>query len=215
MLGVLNWLRFGLVNRHYSGRKARKYESSRSKSERWKFESNSLEQMFKNVITSVDPYEVIDIPVGTNRFSTLFNSMPLIQKVHGVDLSEDMLEIARKKECHSYVFHKWDIVRSPLDFRAYVSVCFRLLNLFAIGDVRRILQNIAKSTDRFIVLSIRLVETDPGEGKILENKIHLHQRNEFLEAVRNVDKPIHQMCIEDHKPGTYYVFCLEREDNFA
>lgn len=205
----------GIVSRYYSGGKAEGYEAARSGSARWEFERESLESIFRDSISGVDRYEVIDVPIGTNRFFEFFNSLACVSAVHGVDLSDDMLAIARTKECHSYEFHKWDIVRSPLQFRAHVSVCFRFLNLFAFADLVRIIGNIAESTDRFIVLSVRLVETEK-EGKIIENKVYLHQRNMFLDVVGQAGfKVVCEMSMTDNKPGTYYVLCLEREAEHA
>lgn len=216
MLRIVQILKSELIAKYYSGRKAREYEATRAKTTKWPFENDALESMFTQFCALTDNIHVIDLPVGTNRFHKFFNRLPNVSKVHAVDLSADMLSVAKSKECTNYVFHEWDIVAAPLGFSANVVVCFRFLNLFDFDHVRAIVRNLSKSADRFIVLSIRLIDSAFAGDTIVDEKIHLHREGDFLSLVREVGFEIlGQRHMSDGKAGLYYVFCLGRANSFA
>lgn len=80
------------TSKKYRGRKAATYESIRKKQERWDIENKAVEQF----LTQLQPRSVLDVPVGTGRFFKLYKKLK-VERVAGVDVSDEMLMLARKR----------------------------------------------------------------------------------------------------------------------
>jgi len=78
------------AKRHYRGDVARGYLEKRAGSEKWRLEQRAVERLLKKLPKAAT---VIDAPVGTSRFSGLYDERGL--GVFGVDVSLSMLTQAR------------------------------------------------------------------------------------------------------------------------
>lgn len=201
-----------LVARHYSGRDAKRYEDGRMQSARWQFEDSSLASLFGLIDQKAEKIQVIDLPVGTNRFHMIFDSDPRIDCVHAADLSDDMLSVARSKNSSKYIFHKHDIIKDPFPFRAHTAICFRFVNLFDITTVKQIISNLASSVDSNIIISVRLTDAAPDRDAIvIQDKIYVHQKDAFFTILNDNGFSVEQnMEFRDQKPGIYHVLLLKR-----
>ena len=76
--------------RRYSSRGAKRYESRRHGA-RWAAEARAFEYFYQKA----DPRSVLDCPVGTGRWFDVYRGNGA--RVHGIDISENMLNEAAKK----------------------------------------------------------------------------------------------------------------------
>jgi ubiquinone/menaquinone biosynthesis C-methylase UbiE len=139
----------------YRGEKASLYDARREKKEKWILESQALE----SILSALPPgLSVLDIPVGTGRFIPLYHQLGV--RATGIDSSSDMLAVARDKagqlgasiECLEGDVRKLSMPDDTFD--AVISV--RLLNLLRPDDLRPALDEMARVSRRFIILSVTL-----------------------------------------------------------
>lgn len=206
-------LRKNLIDRYYSGARANRYEEARSRSSKWQFEEKSLIGII-NKLPKSEIEKIADIPVGTNRFSDLFESCNDIKRVYGIDLSVDMLAQAMIKPGHKYLFLRHDIISSPPAVMCDTAACFRFLNLFDFKTVESILKNISEFCRSNLILSVRLVEDQGSHGKVLKGKIHLHHSAAFYQALIEAGFQMKdKLYFSDEKGGDYYVLHAVREQD--
>lgn len=77
--------------RRYTGASARSYEEKRRGTRRFKSEDAAFEELY----ALVKPARVLDFPVGTGRWLDFYQRKGA--KVTGIDLSQDMLDVAAAK----------------------------------------------------------------------------------------------------------------------
>ncbi len=90
---------------------------------------DNLIQRFRGVRKG-DTVSVLELGCGTGKHASLLNAMGY--RVHGIDLSDEMIEIAKKKECHELSFTSGD-VRHYRDDTLYDVV----ISLFHIASYQR------------------------------------------------------------------------------
>ena len=180
---------------------------------RWYFEEHCVSRMIQNTLqkdSTIDSF--MDIPIGTNRLHMLIEGHPNLTRALGVDYSDDMLTMAASKQTQKYSYEKHDIFTGPFNQKTGIVLCLRFLNLFDWPSARKAIRNLSNSTEKYIILSIRLVDDDYNGKPVLENKIHLHKEALFYEAI-NADNLIvdSKECYEDTKQGTYCIFLLKHD----
>ena len=202
-----------LISKFYSRDRAEKYESVRNRSEKWAFEEKELIR-FLEKLPKAEIETILDVPVGTNRFSDVFESMDDVRTVYGMDLSVDMLSQAIGKPSSKHLFLRHDIISGSPDITCDTAVCFRFLNLFPFKDVELIFQNIAQTSRFNIILAVRLTEEASEHGNVLQQKIHLHYSKNFYELIEAVGFQVKEKRrFIDRKGGEYYVMHAIRKDN--
>lgn len=145
-------------SRTYRGAKARNYERNRTGQRRWRLETEAVADWLPRRGGTV-----LDVPCGTGRFLPLYADFGL--HVTGVDISEEMLAVARNKltnlsaaqrrrihlEQESILgdewFHEHDCV-----------VCVRLLHLVSQRECGRILERLCSTARSRVILTVRLAE---------------------------------------------------------
>jgi ubiquinone/menaquinone biosynthesis C-methylase UbiE len=163
------------TKRKYHGRMAEGYEAKRKKQERWTRE---------NEVVSIYLHDakgpLLDVPVGTGRYLDLYQELG-IRGVHGVDASETMLALARKKRgSRGAVLVVGDATDLGSSKNAYnTAVCVRFLDLVPEETMRKVLAELCRVTERRIVLTIRL-----GEEYINKSNTCTHDRKKFYRDVK-------------------------------
>lgn len=197
----------------YSGDKARQYELRRAKNPKWQFEQDAL----SNILAGLDGQvtTVLDVPVGTGRFLKTYRTKIRKARVHCLDYSDDMLRVASKKtgffSKKRYRFQKHDIISSPPQVAADLSVCFRFLNLVDWQNASRAIQNILSATHTYAVFSIRLVDGGYDGERCIDNKIFLHTADDFAGLLHAGGFAVcESFSYTDDRPGTYGVFLCKR-----
>lgn len=199
-----------LVCRFYKGVNAEQYDERRSINPKWRFEENVFLKIYSRVECNIE--SVIDAPVGTGRFLNSYINKILPEKVTALDLSDDMLYIAKSRSANKNIlFDRADIVNSPIKNSADLVVCFRFLNLVQEKDALKSLNNLLEAANKYLLVSVRLVEDKALRDHIIEDKIILQYKPLILNAcsskgfkVMDVRKYI------DHRPGEYCILLLGR-----
>ena len=88
--------KMNIIKKYYQGDNAKNYEEGRSKSLKWRFESDTLEAVIRNVKNEIG--SIIDAPVGTGRFIPFYKKELKGKKIYLLDYSDDMLKITKKRK---------------------------------------------------------------------------------------------------------------------
>ena len=133
---------------HYYGQTAKDYEKTRQGGT-WERENQFLLAGLDGVKT------VLDCPVGTGRFLPFYQERKI--KCVGVDISQDMLAQAAKKDYGKLV--KGSVF--DLKHKADMGVCFRLFQWLTIDECQKALQAFGRCTDR-MMLTVQIGKPKAG-----------------------------------------------------
>ena len=143
------------TSRKYRGRKAKTYDAIREKQERWRVENEVVERWLRE-LRPID--SVLDCPVGTGRFVGFYRTYG-VRLVTGIDTSEEMLALARKKtrrSDHNIDLVQGDAMATGLSDRGYdVAVCVRFLDLIDEDAMRAVVKELCRVARRAVILTIR------------------------------------------------------------
>lgn len=129
---------------------------------------------------------VLDVPVGTGRYVDIYKNKGL--KYVGIDISEDMLKQATKKDPDGD-YRKGTIFELPFEDKSFGSVvCSRLMYFFEPDEMHKAMQELCRVA-RNVLVSIRLGK----EGIPINLSSYTHDKIKFYKAVDN-------MLVEDRKP---------------
>lgn len=139
------------ISKAYRGKLAENYDAVRLKQKRWHLENKIVAEMLESCSGPV-----LDCPVGTGRFFDTYRKLGL--DVTGVDASEEMLALARKKLKRS---DRILVMSGSADnlkpFGKFdTTVCVRFLNLIEPEALRAVMAQLLSVTRRRIILTIRL-----------------------------------------------------------
>jgi ubiquinone/menaquinone biosynthesis C-methylase UbiE len=133
---------------YYRGTVAAQYDAKRQRQEKWRCENDAVADLLEGAAG-----RVLDIPVGTGRFLSLYRGVGLA--VIGMDANRDMLAQARKKDRRSDL-RLGDIFAIDLPDKAVeTAVCVRLLNLMGEAEMQMALRELQRVASKRIVLSMR------------------------------------------------------------
>lgn len=169
------------TSRKYRGRKAETYEAVRRTQRRWKIENEVVERMLREL----RPGSVLDCPVGTGRFLPLYRELS-VPTVHCVDVSEEMLALARKKKMRWGVLHRDRVILEQGDASKLrwgedtldVVVCVRFLDLIEEEALRRVVRELCRVARRAVILTVRL-----GESYVPKSNTATHHAARFARLV--------------------------------
>jgi SAM-dependent methyltransferase len=129
----------------YRGERAWTYDAERCHSLRWAKEQCAVEDF---AVTG----PLLDVPCGTGRYFEIYQSRGL--DFHGVDLSPDMLEVARRTYSEAKLT-QGDIFSLPFRRQEFDTVvCTRLLDWFDPDEMQRAVACL-RAVGRSLVVSIR------------------------------------------------------------
>lgn len=115
---------------------------------------------------------LLDCPVGTGRFLALYRRLGL--EATGVDSSEEMLSLARKKRLAVALTEGHADNLNFADGRFRVVVCVRFLDLIEEEAMRAVTRELARVCGHTLVLTIRL-----GEKYVLKSNTATHDERKF------------------------------------
>jgi len=161
------------TSRKYRGKMASGYEAKRKKQIRWHEENRPVEQMMSLQGAGTT---LLDCPVGTGRFLKTWEKMGF--RVLGIDASEEMLALARRKRTEATL-----VQGSALDTRQppkshHAVVCVRFLDLIDEEAMRGVMRELARVAIRRIALTIRL-----GEKYVPKSNTATHDEKKFRRLV--------------------------------
>lgn len=152
----------------YYGTKAANYDSERAHKDFWRKENAFVKE---HVLKG----PVLDVPVGTGRYFDIYKSKGL--DFLGIDISDDMLAQARKKDPKA-LLKQGTVYEIPYaDDNFGTVVCSRLMHWLYPDDMARAMAEICRVGDEIIV-SIRLGKDGMEPGL----NTYTHDRMKFLTA---------------------------------
>jgi SAM-dependent methyltransferase len=138
----------------YYGDAAQTYEQRRVRKAKWQREHAAVDALLADLPEGAN---VLDVPVGTGRFFELYQKHGL--RSVGVDLSPDMLELARRRseELGLHVrLHEASVTELPLpDGSIDTTVCMRLVYSFTMDELEAVLRELKRVTTGDMILSDR------------------------------------------------------------
>jgi len=142
---------------------ANSYDLDRQEEEHWKLENLYIENLYNciNITT------LLDLPVGTGRFLQYYRK---VEKVIGIDISDDMLQVAKKKADNlssNIVLHKGDAfsLQYPDEYFEHI-VCFRLMHLIPPDKKLNLLNELKRVVSKKIILQVYMSKETPLSQKI-------------------------------------------------
>lgn len=138
----------GSARVRYRGGVARDYESARRATPQWRREQLSV----AHFLASLPPASlVLDLPVGTGRWAASGRGLRLV----GVDISPDMLELARRTQSGGYQLVRASALELPLLPKSVDhTVSIRFSNWLSLESFDRLLGELARITRKSILLEV-------------------------------------------------------------
>jgi SAM-dependent methyltransferase len=199
----------------YFGSNAENYDKIRSQNPKWQFEDEKMIECLNLIQGKIRT--VLDLPIGTGRSLKNLEKFPQLA-ITGVDISKDMLNQA-EKNIKGKLNEKVELVESnlfdkELNRKWDLVISYRFLNLLNWDDASTALKLLSQYARRYLLITIRTVSEDKKQD-ILEDKIHLHDHENFMNLMINLNcKPIFQHYFPDNKGGEYYVMLFQKTDQY-
>lgn len=200
---------FNSIKKSYRGENANNYDKARKNNPKWKFEEETLKNILSEIRTQIS--NILDLPVGTGRFLEMYNQT-LKVPVYAVDLSEDMLKIARSR-CENYnvAFSKADLIYGEINIQADLVVNYRFLNLVDWKSAKSALVNLLKASTKYLVFTIRTIPDDYSGEKYIEGKIYLHFNSDIIQIIEEFQFNIYrEFSYKDERHGDYKILFCEK-----
>jgi ubiquinone/menaquinone biosynthesis C-methylase UbiE len=187
------------TSKKYRGRKAATYETVRLKQARWHRENELVEQFLSEW---PEHTRVLDLPVGTGRFLKFYTQKNF--DVVGLDISEEMLALARRKKTKAELRVEDATHTLEKDKSFDVSVCVRFLDLIDEGAMRKVMHELFRVTNHQIVLTIRF-----GEKYVPKSNTAEHDERKFRAMVSRAGWQV--VIAEPIRDAGWHVLSLERK----
>jgi len=185
---------------YYTGQRAKTYEAKRRGDPKWAWEYKTLD----SILETINVKSVLDAPVGTGRLLKLFSG-----KVVGIDCSEDMLAIARKRS-DTVELHKLDLLTDEWPGKANLVVCFRFLNLISEEEALLMLGKILTSAQKYAVFTLRTAP-DTFTGKLSLGRVLIQRDSVMLAAIDELKfDVIERYAYKDPVPGSYDILLCKK-----
>lgn len=200
---------------HYHGEVARDYLNKRLQQESWHREQEVVGELLGKLPEGLG---VLDVPVGTGRFVEM--CMARRMSVTGVDISQDMLDMARQtlgNELYgSCRMIKGSADALPFDAAAFeLVICFRFFGLIPMALSERVMRELRRVCGRWMIIRVPVrkdsapplppaIGNEPVGGRLYERELLDEFRREGL-LVRE------RRSVEERSDVSYLVYLLELE----
>jgi ubiquinone/menaquinone biosynthesis C-methylase UbiE len=191
------------TSKKYRGRKAETYEDIRKKQARWNLENETVGAW----IAELKPRTVLDVPVGTGRFFEDYAKASCT--VLGIDISEAMLDLAKKKLRGAKAKHIQLEQGSATnlevkDKSADMVICVRFLDLIDQDGMRATVKEICRVAKKNIVCTIRF-----GEKYLPKSNTSEHAKRPFLALIRQLGWDVEETVL--FRGGNWHILLLGRK----
>jgi len=210
----------------YTGDVAFTYDARKTSKEKWSHEQDALESLLAETPRQA---AILDVPVGTGRFFDYYKERELT--VTGVDMSSDMLALAHEKSeimQLGAILTEGNILNLPhLTGTFDCVICIRLMNWLETGDYEQALRELARVTNKHVIVGVRVSDGDDSYGATVLRAIHhlsvvsglrkderitVHPAATFERAFRAAGlSEIKATEILPRRAGTIYKFILARK----
>lgn len=164
------------VSKQYRGKMASGYDEKRLKQRRWHEEQRIVEEMLVEANTKY----VLDMPVGTGRFISVYRKLKLVGGV-GLDSSEEMVALARKK-------NKGNVIELVVGNGAKLTydkpifdtcVCVRFFNLVEPTALATVMAELSRVTTKNLICTIRL-----GDEYFSNSAMATHDEKQWMQLLK-------------------------------
>jgi ubiquinone/menaquinone biosynthesis C-methylase UbiE len=146
------------ARRHYSANVANVYDARRARRSKWTLENDTLAKLLKGVRGTV-----LDVPVGTGRFLTLYKTLGL--DAVGVDCSNAMLDCAHTVHPDATLY-EGDVTKLGFGDGSFDTVvCVRLLHLIKPSEVPLVMSELLRVARHSVIVTIHLASTAYVRGR--------------------------------------------------
>jgi ubiquinone/menaquinone biosynthesis C-methylase UbiE len=170
------------TRRRYRGKMASGYEAKRRVQQRWTQENEIVEEWLREYSWNRPRTIILDAPVGTGRFLRLYEKLGRAS-VTGVDSSEEMLALARRKRTDAEI-GLGDVTNlgeyETMQFD--VAVCVRFLDLVPQAAAHATVGELCRVTTDMIILTVRL-----GPRYVPKSNTATHDERKFRTLVTRLD----------------------------
>lgn len=168
-------LNAAVTRRTYYGEKARVYDERNVDTGKRRREEAALREFLSGTKGTV-----LDIPVGTGHFLTLYTELGL--EVVGLDVSHEMMAQAKAK-VPSADLRVGDILQIPLcDCSVETAVCIRLLSLIDTDEMIAAVRELGRVATERVICSLKL-----GERREERKRSVTHSASVFRDALDAAD----------------------------
>jgi len=216
---------------YYYGATAEGYDQKRSVTEKWQLEQKAVELLLKQLPEELD---LIDIPVGTGRFFDLFAVRS--DKVLGVDISSDMLDLASKHAAAPAVkldLTQGNIFNLDLEPGSFdCAICIRFLNLVNSQNMARAIKELSRVSRLCVIVGIRFIPCGHVRIALIrwclwklrwvwltfvryrKGKVFFHSEQQVCDGIKNACLTVqNEFVIENSQNGTRYVIYMLVPEN--
>jgi ubiquinone/menaquinone biosynthesis C-methylase UbiE len=190
----------------YRGRKAETYDEIREKQARWRLENETVGRWLREI----KPADILDCPVGTGRFLPLYADLS-VESVHAVDISEEMLALARKKApraMKAYCNLEFQVASATeipsSDTVYHVTVCVRFLDLIDEEAMRAVITELSRVTRSHLICTIRLGPKYAPKSNTAE-----HDSKKFYALLRRLGWSLREKVL--FREGDWHILWLEKK----
>jgi ubiquinone/menaquinone biosynthesis C-methylase UbiE len=162
------------TSKKYRGQMAAKYESKRKPQIRWSLENEIVTTMLQGAKGLV-----LDCPVGTGRYLKLYRELKL--DFIGIDSSEEMLALARKKKLGDSleIGDATNLNYKPRTFNH--AVCIRFLDLIDEDAMQQTIKELCRVTRHTIICTIRF-----GDKYVPKVNTATHDEKKFKALIKRL-----------------------------
>jgi ubiquinone/menaquinone biosynthesis C-methylase UbiE len=148
------------------------YEAKRSRQIRWSLENQMVSAMLHTLKGTV-----LDVPVGTGRFLDLYAKLKM--KCTGIDISEEMIALAREKDLPGeLIIGDATSLKYPSQSFNHV-VCVRFLDLIDEDAMLQVVTEICRVAKQTVIFTIRL-----GKKYILKVNTATHDASKLRAFIK-------------------------------
>lgn len=201
------------IGNNYVGEKAEIYDQHRENDPYWKAEDDCVKEYLDRIGPELQ--SVIDAPFGTGRFAPIYAMHKL--KVVALDISSDMIEIARKK--HALYLDKTefliqDMTKIPFpDHSIDLVICFRFIPwIISFQDAEIALAELSRVCKKYAVIELCIGTHESAnqqihKDKILWNKYNKIQLTNWLKGLGFEVLDVKFLYDDEQHPGLSAFFC--------
>ncbi len=199
---------------HYYGEAAKGYLAKRLKQESWHREQTIVREMLARL---PDGARVLDVPFGTGRFVEMYLAKNMT--VHGIDISQDMLDAAREALADKY--DRCDIRQGGADALPYernyfdVTVCFRFFGLIPMDLGQRVLAELSRVTKGDLVIRVPVRKASapalprPQGSDVIQGRLY---EKEVREWFAQHDFHVYdRQLINEREDVEFFVYAMRRQ----
>jgi ubiquinone/menaquinone biosynthesis C-methylase UbiE len=193
------------TEKKYHGKKAETYDEIRTKQVRWKVEHETV----SGWIEKLKPKTVLDCPVGTGRFLQMYDTFG-VEWMTGVDISSEMLALARKKVGKRIKRGDLKLVQgsaTTIDAKDKwydCVVCVRFLDLIDEEAMRAVVTELTRVARKHVICTIRF-----GDKYLPKSNTAEHDRKKFNQLISRLGFKIEDTA--QFREGSWHILLLGRK----